>query len=159
MAHGGENYSPVVSIDNVECSNLQQYSNDRRIFYGSIPVTITQDTIVTVKSDTGNETTITIKRAAAGPEILTCEIGAYPGSQTAVKQGDTVSEIEFRLNQLAKDVGLNNYNVSFVNNSVNCLFNLCNDENSSWSILLNNESVNDFNIVFNHSDVLFLDYE
>jgi hypothetical protein len=90
IAEGGERYSPVVSIDGVACNNLAEISQDKRLFSGSIPITVTESTTVTVTSSTGATASVEINRAAAPPEILTCEIGSYPGSQTAAKQGDTI---------------------------------------------------------------------
>ena len=37
IAEGGENYSPTVTIDGVECTNLTEISQDKRVFSGSIP--------------------------------------------------------------------------------------------------------------------------
>jgi len=91
LAHGGERYSPVITIDSVECTNLQQYSDDRRIFYGSIPITVTETTTVTVRSSTGTLGNVLINRAAGGPAILSCLIGDLPGTQTAAKQNDSVT--------------------------------------------------------------------
>jgi hypothetical protein len=90
MAHGGENYSPVITVGGVQCTNLQQYSNDLRIFFGSVTIQVTEDIIVPVNSDAGGTTSVEIFRAAAGPNVLTAIIGDYPGTQTAAKQGDTI---------------------------------------------------------------------
>lgn len=90
MAEGGENYSPVVTAGSVTCSDLQQYSNDQRLFYGTLVLSISTTQTVTIESTAGGDTEVIINRAAAGPDILTCTIGAYPGSQTAAKQGDTI---------------------------------------------------------------------
>jgi hypothetical protein len=91
MSEGGINYSPIVTLDGVtQCTNLQQYANDQRLFYGSIPAIIESTKVFTISSTAGGISTVKINRAAAGPEILTCVIGDYPGSQTAAKQGDKI---------------------------------------------------------------------
>ncbi len=90
MAEGGDNYSPVISSGSLVCSNLQEYSNDKRLFYGSITFSVTVSETIKLISDAGGTAEIKINRAAAGPEILTCLIGTPPGSQTAVKLGDIV---------------------------------------------------------------------
>jgi len=91
MAEGGLNYSPTVTVDGIECDNLQQYGDDRRLFFGSVTVTVTEDRIIPLESDTGARSTVLVHRAAAGPVITRAEFfGGYPGSQTEVKAGDTI---------------------------------------------------------------------
>jgi len=90
VAEGGAGYSPTVRINETVCSNLQEGSQDRRLFTGSITVTVTETTDVTVTSSTGQSDSAIIHRAEAPPEILSCVIGGYPGTQTAAKQGDRV---------------------------------------------------------------------
>jgi len=91
QAEGGEDYSPIVSIGDTTCSNLQQVVGDLRIFTGSIQATMTQATeVFTISSDTGFSASITLNQGAAAPEILTCVIGDYPGAQTAAKAGDNI---------------------------------------------------------------------
>ena len=87
-------YSPTLSISGTDCTNLAQYGDDRRLFSGSIGVTLTcaageyQDFIV--ESSTGQSTSVRINRAGAGPEITAIVFGAYPGSQTDLKHNDSV---------------------------------------------------------------------
>jgi len=90
LAEGGTGYSPTVSIDGVECTNLQQYVDDRRIFYGSVTVNVSESRTVPVTSSSGATTGVLVNRAGAGPAILSCVIGAYPGTQTAAKSGDSI---------------------------------------------------------------------
>lgn len=55
---------------------------------------------------------------------------------------------------------LENYETILLeNNTINCLFNFCNNENNTWSVGLNNETVNDFQISLNEDDEIFLKYE
>lgn len=97
MAEGGVDYSPIITVDGIECTNLQEYSNDRRLFYGSVPITVTETRVVLITSSTGTSTSVTIHRAAAGPVITSVNfINGYPGTQTEVKAGDTYDvEIHF----------------------------------------------------------------
>jgi len=87
-------YSPTLSISGVNCTNLAQYGDDRRLFSGSIGVTLTcaagehQDFVV--ESSTGQSTTVRINRAGAGPEITAIVFGSYPGTQTDLKNNDQI---------------------------------------------------------------------
>jgi len=87
-------YSPTLSISGTNCTNLAQYGDDRRLFSGSIDVTLTcaageyQDFIV--ESSTGQSTSVRINRAGAGPEINAIVFGAYPGVQTDLKNNDQI---------------------------------------------------------------------
>lgn len=90
VCEGGVYYSPTVTLDGVTCTNLTEDPNDKRFFYGSFPVVVTEDTTYLIESSAGTEDACIIHRAAAGPEILSCVIGAYPGVQTAAKSGDVI---------------------------------------------------------------------
>jgi len=90
MVEGGLNYSPIITVDGIVCTNLQQYVNDRRLFYGSVDIVVSTTRTILVESSTGSTTSVIINRAVAGPEVLSCLIGEYPGSQTAVKFNDIV---------------------------------------------------------------------
>lgn len=87
-------YSPTVSISGVACTNLAQYGDDRRLFEGSIPVTLTcaageyEDFIL--ESSTGQSTAVRVNRGGAGPVIQSIVFGAYPGTQTALKNNDHI---------------------------------------------------------------------
>ena len=54
---------------------------------------------------------------------------------------------------------LDSYQVNFTNQTINCLFGVCNENNNTWDILINNISTNNFNITFNKNDNLFFNYE
>jgi len=94
LAEPSSFYSPTVTVDGVTCTNLAQYGDDRRLFTGSVNLTLTcaagdyQD--VVVSSSTGQSTTVRITRASAGPEIQSITFGAYPGTQTHLKLNDTI---------------------------------------------------------------------
>lgn len=100
LAEGGNTYSPTLTVSGSPALpgaqqgaviTLVQDQYDRRTFTGSINLTVTATTEVTVSSSTGASTIATINRAAAGPEMGAFTIGAYPGAQTAVRSGQVVS--------------------------------------------------------------------
>jgi hypothetical protein len=74
---------------------MSQYGDDRRLFSGSIDVTLTcaagESQDFTLESSTGQNATVTINRGGAGPEIQSIVFGSYPGSQTDLKENDTIS--------------------------------------------------------------------
>ena len=89
LVEGRTGYSPTVTVDGTVCTNLAQYSGDRRMFYGSVPVTVTVTRDVTLVTNDGATAYVTIHRAASGPEITDMSFtGGYPGSQTEVKEND-----------------------------------------------------------------------
>ncbi len=90
IAEGGKDYSPIISINEVQCLNLQEIGQDKRLFQGSIPISILTSQNVIVRSSTGQNTVVTINRANTAPNILTCIIGSYPNQQTAAKQNDII---------------------------------------------------------------------
>lgn len=92
IAEGGITYSPTITTESgtVECNDLQQFADDKRLFYGTLNVSVPYTKTFTVLSDTNQFTTVKINRAAAPPIINRVEFtGGYPGSQTEVKAGDT----------------------------------------------------------------------
>ena len=100
LAEGGSAfYSPVITVSGSPALTtgegstiaLTQDQYDKRTFTGTANVTISGTTTITVTSDTGSSASVVVNRAAAGPDISTLVIGAYPGSQTAVRSGQTVS--------------------------------------------------------------------
>lgn len=90
IAESGSSFSPIVTLEDVPCDNLQQFSDDRRLFYGSFTVLIDENKDITLISG-DSSASVTITKAPAGPEILTAIIGSYPGSQTEAKEDDVVS--------------------------------------------------------------------
>lgn len=91
IAEGGVFYSPTVFVDEIECTNLQEYSSDLRLFYGSVDVVVTETRTVLLRSSAGSTTSVLINRAEAAPDITSCLIGSYPEGQSAVKAGDSVT--------------------------------------------------------------------
>jgi len=94
MAEPSSFYSPTVSLSGVSCTNLSQFGTDRRLFTGTFGVTLEcpaggyQDFIL--ESSTGQSTSVRINRAGVGPAINSITFGAYPGTQTALKENDTI---------------------------------------------------------------------
>ena len=94
MAEPAGFYSPTITLSGVACTNLAQYGDDRRLFTGSFDVTLScapgeyQDFVIA--SSTGQNTTVRVNLAGAGPAITAITFGAYPGTQTALKAGDTI---------------------------------------------------------------------
>jgi len=83
--------SPALAVGEGSTIALTQDQYDKRTFTGTANVTISGTTTVTITSDTGAVASVVVNRAAAGPDVSTLTIGAYPGSQTAVRSGQTVS--------------------------------------------------------------------
>lgn len=94
MAEPAGFYSPTITLSGVTCNNLSQFGDDRRLFTGSFNVDLTcapgeyQDFVIA--SSTGQNTTVRINLAGAGPAITDITFGAYPGTQTALKSGDVI---------------------------------------------------------------------
>ena len=72
--------------------------------------------------------------------------GMIENANITVQEGLTINDL------------LSSYNSTFENNTLNCLFGFCNNANNTWSVLLNNESVNDYSTPFMEGDVLGLKY-
>lgn len=83
--------SPALAVGQGSTIALAQDQYDKRTFTGTALVTISGTTTVTITSDTGATTSVVVNRAAAGPAVSALTIGAYPGVQTAVRSGQTVS--------------------------------------------------------------------
>lgn len=94
MAEGGVNYSPEISLDGSNNGNLQQYSDDRRLFNGyfSIDLGLPADSSVikTIQSNTGKSDSLKINKSGTGPQITNITFSSYPGSQTTLKENDTI---------------------------------------------------------------------
>lgn len=84
-------YNPTVSVDGQPADSLSEVPGDRRLFQGYKDVTVTESRDVTVSSSTGASTLVSIVMADAGPAVSSLSIDSLPGSQTAVKAGDTIS--------------------------------------------------------------------
>lgn len=100
FAEGGSAfYSPTVTVTTVPAQaggpivcTLAEDPNDKRTYTATAVLTgITANTVVNATSSTNAFATMTLNRAAAGPAVSTLTMGAYPGSQTAVKAGDVLT--------------------------------------------------------------------
>lgn len=83
-------YNPAVSVEGVVADSLSEVSGDRRLFQGYRDITLSSSGDVTLTSSTGATTTVYVEIASAGPEVSSLTIDSLPGTQTAVKQGDTM---------------------------------------------------------------------
>ena len=91
LAEGGpSSYSPTVQVDGANADSMTEVAGDKRLFEGYRDIVLTESTTITVTSDTGSDTTVDITLATEGPVVQSVTIGALPGSQTEVKQGDTL---------------------------------------------------------------------
>jgi len=97
IAEGTINYSPIVTLDGVPCSNMTEIPGQKRMFTGSFDVTVPVSTTFVLTHSDGNTAEVTIDRAADGPSILSVNFtNGYPAGQTEVKEGDTFDvEIHF----------------------------------------------------------------
>lgn len=100
FAEGGSAfYSPVVTVTTVPpqaggpiVCTLTEDPNDKRTYTATaLLVGISANTVVNASSSTNATATMTLNRAAQGPAFSALTMGNYPGSQTAVKSGDTLS--------------------------------------------------------------------
>jgi hypothetical protein len=99
-AEGGSAFfNPTITITTVPAqaggpitATLAVPTPGDRVFTATAALTgITADTTITAVSSTNASATCTITRAAAGPVLTSLTMGAYPGAQTAVKSGDTLT--------------------------------------------------------------------
>lgn len=91
LAEGGTgSYSPTVTINGVAVI-LTEPANDKREFTGYADIVMPADGTVTAVSSTGSTCVANVTLAGAGPTVYAVNVGAYPGSQTAVKSGDTMT--------------------------------------------------------------------
>lgn len=88
---GANEYTPSVTVDGNTVTNLVQDSNDKRYYTGSYAITVSTTRVVQVSSSNGGTDSVLITRLGAGPAITAFTLGAYPGSQTEVKEDDVVS--------------------------------------------------------------------
>jgi hypothetical protein len=171
LAEGGEFYNPTVNIGEVTCTNLQQTSTDKRLFFGSIPYTLTQESEeVFVNSSTGAMDSVLINKAGAGPQITNITFGPYPGVQTHLKQGDNIS-VEVTIENEASSCWIESYgaSVDFTNLTLGALdsagegyrfatgvITISNTTNNHGVIAQGNNSLGTLGNSF-ESDVLFID--
>lgn len=94
---GGTFYSPTITITTVPAqaggpiiATLAEDGSDKRTYSATANLVVTADTVVTATSTTNASATMTVRRAAAGPNMDTLTIGAIvsPGiGQTEVRSG------------------------------------------------------------------------
>lgn len=83
-------YTPTVTINGVTATLTESATKRWFTGYADITVVVGANPVV-VLSSTGGTSTTTITRLAGGPEIFGITLGAYPGTQTALKSGDVIS--------------------------------------------------------------------
>jgi hypothetical protein len=84
-------YTPEVTVDGNTVTNLVQDTYDKRTYTGSYDVLVTETRAILVETNTGLTDEVIVNRAAVGPEIQDITFGSYPGTQTELKSGDTIS--------------------------------------------------------------------
>lgn len=86
----GQDYTPEVKVNDVVVTLTE--SSTKRWFTGTIDVAVANGlNTITATSNAGSLTTVEVNRRGAGPAITSIVIGAYPGAQTELKAGDTVT--------------------------------------------------------------------
>jgi hypothetical protein len=83
-------YSPVVTIGAVTAQSMTEVAGDKRLFSGYVDINLAESGAVTLSSNTGSSAVVNVTLLTVGPTVQSVTIGALPGSQTAVKQGDVV---------------------------------------------------------------------
>lgn len=100
-------YNPTVKVDDSPADSLTEVPGDRRLFQGYKDITVTESRDVVVSSSTGASTKVSILMADAGPSISSLSVDSLPGTQTAVKAGDTI-DISGTVANAATDVSILN---------------------------------------------------
>lgn len=97
-----------------QIENITADPDNPRLYTGYVDLTldpeVTEQTILVVSS-TGYEYSFSLDVLIGGPEISQLSLGDYPGSQTQVKQGDTVT-VSGVVGNDAEEVRLLDYGVS-----------------------------------------------
>ena len=87
---GAVSYSPTCLVNGVAAILTESAST--RWFTGYADITIGPGSNnISASADTGALTYLTVNLAGAGPEVTDVTFGAYPGGQTALKAGDSIS--------------------------------------------------------------------
>ena len=92
----GTSYSPTLTADvggvgSFSPDSMTELANTPRMFEGYFDLTITQNETINITSSSGATASADVIYGADGPEAVSFTIGALPGSQTELKQGDVVS--------------------------------------------------------------------
>lgn len=96
MAEGGSSfYSPTVTVDTIPgpgvVATMTESLTDTRTYAGYADISVTEERLVTISSNTGAIASVLIGRAAVPPAMQTFTIGAYPIGQTAAKLNDVMT--------------------------------------------------------------------
>lgn len=104
--NGGVHYTPSVTVNGVAATLTE--SSTKRWFtgYADIMLEDVGPNTVLVESSTGSSTSVTVTRLEGGPQITEVVFGAYPGTQTALKSGDTI-QITIHTEPTATSVSIN----------------------------------------------------
>ncbi len=74
--------------------------------------------------------------------------GDFENNSVVIQEGITIEYI------------LNNYqSLELVNNTINCLFGYCNNENNTWSVVLNNNTISNYSTLLIEDNQLIFTYE
>lgn len=89
LGQGGLFTAPVVTVNGTAVANWTPSSDN--LFAGSVDLVLTASGDITIASEGGATSTVTLTLATEGPVVQTATIGALPGAQTEAKQNDVVS--------------------------------------------------------------------
>ena len=84
-------YNPTITVNSVAADFITEVQGERRQYTGYIDIKVTADSEIVVNSSTGASATVSIDMADAGPSAATVIVDSLPGTQTAVKSGDTIN--------------------------------------------------------------------
>jgi hypothetical protein len=89
-AGGGAEYSPVVTVNDVLVTLTETAT--KRWFTGYADITLQEgENVIAAVTEGGGADTAVITLAGPGPDITGVVFGDYPGAQTELKAGDTIS--------------------------------------------------------------------
>lgn len=84
-------YTPTMTVNGVAATLTESATKRWFTGYADIVLPETGPNTVTARASTGSSGVATITKLAGGPEIQNVTFGAYPGTQTALKNGDVIS--------------------------------------------------------------------
>lgn len=87
---GADKYVPSVTINGVAASIYESATKRWFTGYADVVLVANQNNTLTAVSDAGSTDTATCEVLGAGPAITSIVLGSYPGTQTELKQGDTI---------------------------------------------------------------------
>lgn len=86
LAEGRVFTAPEVTVNGESVANFTV--SEGNLYQGYVDLNLTESGEITVTSTSGYSSTVTLALATEGPVIQTATIGALPGTQTELKQGD-----------------------------------------------------------------------